>query len=172
MFDLTTLKNKILNFEKDYKINTFIINNIFWYDNFFRIIKQKNKKRGEDFIEFFNNNIEYQEEIIACLFYLEMKFIERKLFILLDLSLLKIKKTENKIKFYLDPHMKILNIHIENKKLLFKIFNFKKYDNSELLKLDKFIQYNVIFLLKLKNSINKKKINQYIKLLYYDNLTN
>ena len=172
MFDLTTLKNKIINFEKDYKINTFIINNIFWYDNFFRIIKQKNKRSGEDFLEFFNNNIEYQEEIIACLFYLEMKFIERKLFILLDLSLLKIKKTDNKIKFYLDPHMKILNIHIENKKLLFKIFNFKKYVNSELLKLDKFIQYNVIFLLKLKNSINKKKINQYIKLLYYDNLTN
>jgi len=172
MVDLTVLKNKIINFEKDYKINYFIINNIFWYDNYFRIIKQNNKKIVANFISFFNNNIEYHLEIVVCLFYLEMKFIERKLFILLDLSLLKIRKKDNKIKIYLDPEMKILNINNVDKDLLLKIFNFKKYDNSDLLKLDKFIQYNIVFLLKLKNSINKKRINQYIKLFYYDNLTN
>ena len=172
MFDLTVLKNRILNFEKDYKINYFVLNNIFWYDNFFRIMKHTNKKSLEDFINFYNNNIEFQEEIIACLYYLEMKLIEKKLFILLDLSLLKIKKKDNKIKIYLDPYMKILNINIKDKELLLKIFNIKKYDNSDLLKLDKFIQYNIVFLLKLKNSINNKRINQYIKLFYYDNLTN
>ena len=166
MFDLPILKSKILSFKRDYKINYFILNNIFWYDNFFRIKKQK---KYNDFILFFCNNLKYQTEIIACLFYLQLKFIEKKLFISFDLNLMTIKVKMNQVIIYIDPKIKIINLNNQQRNHLLKIYRLKKKNNiNEIFKFDKFIIYNTLFLLKLKEYI--KVEDNYIKIFCYDNL--
>lgn len=165
MFDLPILKSKILNFQRDYEINYFILNNIFWYDNFFRIKKQQ---KYNNFILFFCNNLKYQSEIIACLFYLQLKFIEKKLFISFDLNLMTIKVKMNQVIIYIDPKIKIINLNNQQRNHLLKIYRLKKNNINEIFKFDRFIIYNTLFLFKLKEYIKVK--DKYIKIFCYDNL--
>lgn len=166
MFDLPIIKSNIINFEKDNKINYYILNNIFWYDNIFRI---KKKKIYANFILFFCNNLKYQKEIIACLFYLQLKLLEKNLFILFNLNLMTIKVETNQIIIYIDPNIKIINVNNHDKNILFKIYSLKNKNYlNEIFKFNKIISYNTLFLLKLKEHINVS--NQYIKIFCYDNM--
>lgn len=170
MFNLTITKNKIINYDRDYYINLFIINNIFWYDNIFRILKYKNFKRSNFFILFYKNK-KYQSEIIASLFYLQLKMINQNLFISFDFNNLFLKIDEPNIKIYIDPNIKIINIFDKEKELLLKIYNLKKINKNILIECNRIIYYNTLFLLELKESLIKKKnINNYIRIFCYDNL--
>ena len=166
MFDLPILKYRILNFERDSRINNYILNNIFWYDNIFRI--KRNKKNYTDFFLFFCNNLKYQKEIIACLFYLQLKLIDKNLFISFDFNHMTIKIKMNQVIINIDPKIKIININNNQKNVLLKIYNLKKNYKNEIFKFEKFISYNTLFLLRFKEYINVN--DQYIKIFCYDNL--
>lgn len=170
MQEYCTIKEKILNFEKDIKINYFILNNIFWFDFIFQILREKNDSYI-DFLKIFNESKDLRLELIASLFYLQLKMIQKNLFIDFEFKYILISKKNSKIQLFIDPQIKIINLFNYEKTLLHKIYNLKKLKINEEITNDFILKNtNKLFQLKNNNFKNNFDTNFFIKSYCYDNL--
>ena len=165
-----TIKEKILNFEKDIKINYFILNNIFWFDFIFQILREKNDSYI-DFLKIFNESKDLRLELISSLFYLQLKLIQKNLFIEFEFKYILISKKNDKIQFFINPKIKIINLLNFEKILLQKRYNLKKLKTKNDIT-NEFILKNTNKLFQLKNNNFKNNFdtNFFIKSYCYDNL--
>ena len=165
-----TIKEKILNFEEDIKINYFILNNIFWFDFIFQILRKRSDEY-DDFLKIFNESKDLRLELISSLFYLQLKMIQKNLFIEFEFKYILMSKKNNNIQFFIDPKIKIINLLNFEKNLLQKIYNLKKLKIKDEIT-NKFILKNTNKLFQLKNNNFKNNFdtNFFIKSYCYDNL--
>ena len=160
MIDLPIIKKYILNIELNKKINQQVLKNIFWFDFYCFILKEKNK--------FFYSldTIDLNSEIIKTLFYLQLKMINQSLFINLDFKKIFINIKDQTIKIYIDPSISIINLNKNQKKILHDIYILDKNENinfeNELI-----IKKSTKKLLELKNNFKCKKF--IIRSFLFDN---
>jgi hypothetical protein len=97
--------------------------------------------------------------------------IQKNLFIDFEFKYILISKKNSKIKLFIDPQIKIINLFNYEKTLLHKIYNLKKLKTKNNIT-NEFILKNTDKLFQLKNQNLKNNINTnfFIKSYCYDNL--